>query len=315
MRLWFVLALHRSWFARRADVRALFACRRIRSPDSLLGRTGPGHAEALRHPRRHWMAGTALLLLLGLILPTTATAQGEGLPTRVLISYQHMGWDMIEESFVLERLAGRQDYTLQGSYEDRNGGRKRVQRDVDAAAVTALVEAVREPAWDRGRGVRGVAARYRRGQLIPSGDWETFPPNGCSKAAQRLVGAQYVKNMGVLALVDDLYGNGMSWTDDYPFAVIQLIWADGRRQVLYSDSQKALMLPWRLGEPGNAHGSATENWSIPISEHLRALLPTNSFLHARLDGVEAMARKIGYRVEHAVQLQCSADLEKREARK
>lgn len=261
------------------------------------------------------MAGTALLLLLGLILPTTAAAQGEGLPTRVLISYQHTGWDMIEENFVLERLAGRNDYTLQGSYEDRTGGRKRVHRDVDAAAVTALVEVVRGPAWDRGRGIRGVAAHYRRGQLIPSGDWETFPSNGCSKVAQRLVGAQYVKNMGVRALVDDLYGNGISWTDDYPFAVIQLIWADGRRQVLYSDSQKALMLPWRLGEPGNAHDSAAENWSIPISGHLRALLPTNSFLHARLDGVEAMAEKIASGVQYTVGLQCSADLEKREARK
>lgn len=315
MRLWFVLALHRSRCARRADVRVLFARRRTRSPYSLLSRTGPGHAEVLRHPRRHWMAGTALLLLLGLILPTTAAAQGEGLPTRVLISYQHTGWDMIEENFVLERLAGRNDYTLQGSYEDRTGGRKRVHRDVDAAAVTALVEVVRGPAWDRGRGIRGVAAHYRRGQLIPSGDWETFPSNGCSKVAQRLVGAQYVKNMGVRALVDDLYGNGISWTDDYPFAVIQLIWADGRRQVLYSDSQKALMLPWRLGEPGNAHDSAAENWSIPISGHLRALLPTNSFLHARLDGVEAMAEKIASGVQYTVGLQCSADLEKREARK
>lgn len=256
-----------------------------------------------------------MLLLLVFVPPATAAPPEEVLPVRVLISYQHMGWGTIEESFVLERLAGRQDYTLQSSYQDRNGGRRSVRRDVDVATVAALVDAVREPAWDRGRGIRGVAAHYRRGQLIPSGDWESFPSNGCSEATQRLLAAQYVKSKGVSVLVDDLYGNGISWTDDYPFAIIQLIWADGRRQVLHSESQKALMLPWRVGEPVNGSDTAPENWSIPVSERLRALLPANSFLYARLDGVEAMARKIGYRVQHTVGVKCSADLAKREAAK
>lgn len=308
MRFRFARALNRQVSAGRADGRWVFE----RLPYSFCGRAAVGCVETPLRPR--WIVGVPMLLLLLFLLPATAAAQVDVLPVRILISYQHMGWDMIEENFVLERLAGRQDYTLQGSYEDRNSGRKSVHRDVDAAAVAALVDAVREPVWDRGRGVRGVAAHYRRGQLIPSGDWESFPSNGCSKAMQRLVGAQYVKNKGVQTLVDDLYGDGISWTDDYPFAFIQLVWADGRRQVLHSESQKALMLPWRLGEPNNRRDSAPENWSIPISEHLRALLPANSFLHARLDGREAMARKIGYRVQHAVGLQCSADLDKRQAR-
>lgn len=315
MRSRFGPALNWQVFAGRADGRSVIERLPICFPYLLCGRTGPGCAAALLRRCLRWIVWAPMLLLLVSLLPATAAAQAEGLPVRVLISYQHMGWDMIEENFVLERLAGRQDYTLHGSYEDRNGGRKSLRRDVDVAAVTALVDAIREPAWDRDRGVRGVAAHYRRGQLIPSGDWQSHPSNGCSKATQRLVGAQYVKNKGVQTLVDELYGDGISWTDDYPFAVIQLIWADGRRQVLHSESQKALMLPWRLGEPNNRRDSAPESWSIPISEHLRALLPANSFLHARLDGMEAMARKIGYRVQHAVGLQCSADLEKRDTRK
>lgn len=315
MRFGVVPALNRLSSAGRVAVRWVLARRFTRLLYSLCGPTNSGTGEELLRRYRHWMGGTAMLLLLVFLPPATAAAPGEVLPVRVLISYQHMGWGTIEESFVLERLAGRRGYAMQGRYQDRHGGRRSLRRDVDVATVQGLVDAIREPAWDRGRGVRGVAAHYRRGQLIPRGGREGAPSNGCSEATQRLLAAQYVKSKGVSALVDDLYGDGISWTDDYPFAVIQLIWADGRRQVLHSESQKALMLPWRLGEADYRRDSAPENWSIPVSVHLRALLPVNSFLYARLDGMEAMARKIGYRVQHAVGLQCSEDLEKREARK
>ncbi|MCD9088263.1 hypothetical protein LR961_16045 [Stenotrophomonas sp. SY1] len=244
-------------------------------------------------------------------LPLVAAAQDSAVvPQRILINYQHMGWDSINERFVLQRHADGSGYEMHARYESRTHVAKDLRLHVDAGTARALVDALIAPPWPRDRGVRAVASRYSRRQLMPKEFWPTRPPSPCSVETQRVLGGQYVKNRGTVALVDDLYGEngGVSWTDDYPFAVVQLLWPDGSVQTLHSRSQKAMMLPWVTGVPEVEAQAAKENWSVTASDQLRALLPSDSYLHARLDGLEAMARRIRERVSYAVSRQCDASM-------
>ncbi len=246
----------------------------------------------------------AASLLISVAAPAVAATAGSDLPVRIVVSYQHMGWDLIEESFAFDRAAGPGDYRLRGSYRNRDGNRQNPARNVAVADMKALVEAVRGPVWSRSRGVRDVAARFRRGQLIPDEVRYLGSTGRCSAQTQRVLGGQYVKNKGTVALVDEFYGDGLRWTDDYPFAAIQLIWSDGRQQMLHSDSQRAMLLPWRIGKPSNTRDTGPQNWSVDVSEHLRAVIPSDSYLHERLDGLERMARGIRDDVGFAVRELC-----------
>ncbi len=239
--------------------------------------------------------------------PAVAATAGSDLPVRIVVSYQHMGWDLIEESFAFDRAAGPGDYRLRGSYRNRDGNRQNPARNVAVADMKALVDAVRGPVWSRSRGVRDVAARFRRGQLIPDDVRYPDSTGRCSAQTQLVLGGQYVKNKGAGALVDEYFGEGMRWTDDYPFAAIQLIWSDGRQQMLHSDSQRAMLLPWRIGKPSSTRDTrdtGPQNWSVDVSEHLRAVIPSDSYLHERLDGLERMARGIRDDVGFAVRELC-----------
>ncbi len=234
----------------------------------------------------------AALLLISVTAPAVAATAGSDLPVRIVVSYQHMGWGLIEESFAFDRAAGQGDYRLRGSYRNRDGNRQNPARNVAVADVKALVDAVRAPAWSHSRGVREVASRIRRGQLIPDDVRYPDSTGRCSAQTQLVLGGQYVKNKGTGELVDEYFGEGMRWTDDDPFAAIQLIWSDGRQQMLHSDSQRAMLLPWRIGKPTNTRDTGPQNWSVDVSERLRAVVPSDSYLHERLDGLERMARSI-----------------------
>ena len=267
-----------------------------------------------RAPRRWGRACWRGCLGTLLLLPWTATAQGAApMPQRVLINYQHMGWDWINEDFELQRRADGSGYTLHARYESRDHVARDLHLPVDLASVRALVVAMRAPAWTRTQGIRAVAAHYTRRQLMPRTHWRATS-GACSADVQRALGGQYVKIRGTVAVVDDFYGRAgeMRWTDDYPFAVVQLVWPDGRVQMLHSRSLKAMLLPWNGGAPAAEADGTRDNWSVPVSRQLRALVPADSYLHARLDGVTSMADRIRGDVAYAVGLQCDAAAEGRQ---
>ena len=103
---------------------------------------------------------------------------------------------------------------------------------------------------------------------------------------------RYFGRTKLLALIDRHYGRGISWTDDYPHMLVQMRWQGRPTSVLWSNSQKARMLPWNPGVPMNSPPEADQNWSSPLSASLRALLPPDSRAYQRVDGVTGLTQRL-----------------------
>jgi len=223
---------------------------------------------------------------------------------RIQIEYRHMGWDNIEEHYTL--VPRGEVFVLRSSYESRNHVQRRDSSTVPTTKVRDLVGAVESPAWTRSRGIHQLASTLKPKQFLPTGEETFFPSPKCSRSEQRILAGQSMKQRGVAATLDAFYGDGLSWTDDYPLATVQIVRRDGTRTTLHSNSQKALLLPWTLGAPQSSTSLTAKNWSIPISEALRAILPEDSYLQDRLDGIAFMVDRIRSNTATDTVRQCDA---------
>lgn len=202
----------------------------------------------------------------------------------IRIDYQHIGWGSIEEQFSLVPAADGTGFVLHAGYFD---GRKRnedVDQSIPVPQVARLVAMVSVPALPRAAGVRAVALAVERARITELRPSLRIPPFPCTPQELQRLEKLIVKQQGVASLVDQHYGEGMSWTDDYPHVVLQIRFRDGSTLRRYSNSQKAMMLPWYRGDPVASPPASDQDWSLSLSQALREVLPPRSRLYERLGG-------------------------------
>ncbi len=202
----------------------------------------------------------------------------------IRVDYEHSGWGTIEEHYMLAPATDGADFVLRASYFDGRKKQEDVEQGVPAPQVEKLVAMASAPAWPREIGVRAVAATVERAPISELQPSFRTPPFPCTAQELQRLARLYVRREGVASLVDEHYGRGMSWTDDYPFVLLQIRFRDGSALRRYSNSQKAMMLPWYRGDPIESPPESDQDWSLPFSQALRAVLPSRSGLYARLGG-------------------------------
>lgn len=236
----------------------------------------------------------------------SAQPQGPSDVAGIHIDYQYVGWGTAEEKFTLLPELSGQGFVLKGRYVDSRGMPHEVERFVPRVSVESFVAAAVAPPWPRAAGVRAMAARVDRREVSRIEPYVRLPPMRCTHDEIRQLARLHVRREGRVALVDAYYGLGISWTDDYPYALVQVHRRDGGRIVMHSSSQKARMLPWHVGEPAESIPASGEDWSPSLSEALRLLVPPGSRLHERLDGIAMMQSRLGNRVAHHAERNCDA---------
>lgn len=202
----------------------------------------------------------------------------------IRIDYQHRGWGSIEEQFSLAPAADGASFVLRASYFDGRKWHEDVEQSVPVPEVTKLAVMVSMPALPREAGVRVVAATVARARIFEPRPSLRIPPLPCTQQELQRLERLIVRRQGVASLVDQHYGEGMSWTDDYPYVVLQIRFRDGSTLRRYSNSQKAMMLPWYRGDPITSPPASDQDWSLPLSQALREVLPPRSGLYERLGG-------------------------------
>lgn len=224
----------------------------------------------------------------------------------IRIDYEHSGWGLRQEQFTLRSTPGGDGFTLRGSHGTESGESVEVERPVSREALQAFLRELQSPAWPRDKGIQAVSRRIDRRALRPSTLFSSSPAGNCTDSEIHQLAAQYVKQERVVGVVDDLYGQGIMWTDDYPFAVVQVRWEGQPDFIMSSRSQKAMMLPWDIGVPVDAPDRSGENWSLPLTASLRALLPPASHLHERLDGMARLQKHLAMNIWLEADSQCDA---------
>ena len=124
-------------------------------------------------------------------------------------------------------------------------------------AVEELLAAASAPAWSRERGVRAVAASMKHDGAFTLQPVARTEPDACTPQQVKRVARAYVRRKGILSLTDDHYGQGRSWTDDYPYVRLHILFRNGPPLRMYSDSQKAMICPGIPAFPSILHRSLT----------------------------------------------------------
>lgn len=203
------------------------------------------------------------------------------------IRYQYNGSGHADEVHRLQPAAGRRTFVRRSQLDARNPGAV-LSEDVPAQRVAELLWALSVPAWPRARGVEEVAHRVRPAQVLAraSSDATTLPPACTPDKLQRQMRA--LLHGAALRDQVDRYYAGPRWSDDAPSMRVVIDYAGAPPQVLQSNAQTLLMLPWVLEQPQNdvnADTNANEvssTWSVPISQALRRVLPDTSKAYERL---------------------------------
>lgn len=223
----------------------------------------------------------------------------------IQINYRWMGWGSLEEDFTLTPATDGNGFVLHVRYVDSRDRTQDVRQPVPQPAVGALLEAASAPVWTRQAGVRAVANALTPAQIGRFEPPNLMPPSPCTAGELRQLARLYVKRKGRMALVDEYYGQGNSWTDDYPHVLLQIRLRQGPTIVLHSNSQEAAMLPWYRGMPSNQSSETGQDWSIPLSEALRTIAPSESALHKRL-GNDGLSTKLKDYTKYAVLRECES---------
>lgn len=220
------------------------------------------------------------------------------------IDYQHTGWGSLEEKFVIVPAGMGGAFVLRGHYSAQRGTQFEIEDDVSSQLVQTFLDEAEAPAWSRSEGIYALTQRVDRGALRRAEPDDTIPPSRCTRSELQQLAKLHVRRRRVIGLVDDYYGQGISWTDDYPFAVVQIRRQDGSIVVMSSRSQKAMMLPWDSGLPTDWPRPSGENWSLPLSRSLQALLPPSSRMYERLDGTAQMQKQIESQAKYEASRLC-----------
>lgn len=210
-----------------------------------------------------------------------ATARDVANVQAVRIDYQYMGWDFARETFYLIPAASGSNFILLVRLEDDDNARDTGQR-VSRRAMQELLAAASAPAWSRERGVRTVASVLKRDGVTSVHPFADTVPGACTPHQIKRVARAYVTRKGIVSLIDDHYGQGRSWTDDYPYARLHIRFRNGPPLRMYSNSQKAMMLPWYSGIPVDSPPESDQSWSLALSRALQEVLPRDSAAYKRL---------------------------------
>jgi hypothetical protein len=206
----------------------------------------------------------------------------------IRIDYTHLGWGSSEEYFTITPSADASEFVLQGRYETHRGRMVEVDQRVAAGKIGDFIGHLESDAWTRVKGIHALSQRLDRRALRDSVPEIRFSGSRCSPEELRLLARRHLGRNAIVELVDTHYAHRISWTDDYPTTVVQVRWRGKPTFVMSSQSQKALMLPWDAGEPADTPPASGENWSVPVSLSLQALLPPASQAFQRLDGISPM---------------------------
>lgn len=224
----------------------------------------------------------------------------------IRIDYEHTGWGSTEEHFTITPIPGKSEFLLRGRHKASRQRQIEIETPLPAGKIQAFLRDIDADPWPREKGVWALAQRVDRAALRQIGPVSRMPPSRCSDAELQYLAGRHFGRIGITNLVDQHYGHGISWTDDYPSALVQVHWRGRPPWVMSSQSQKAFMLPWNIGVPVDSPPPSSENWSLPVSHSLRALLPPESGLYERLDGMAKMEFKLGWMAVLEAERQCDA---------
>jgi hypothetical protein len=224
----------------------------------------------------------------------------------IRIDYQYMGWGQVEEHFTIAPASSEGGFVLSGRYETGSGGQVEVETILSSGQVGAFLRDLQAKAWTRVEGVHALAQRIDRATLREFEPVIRIPASRCTDGELQRLAKRHIGRARLEGLVDGYYGQGISWTDDYPFVTVHVARRGKPPFMMSSRSQKALMLPWDLGEPVDPPPHSSENWSLPASLSLQALLPPASHLYERLDGVSRMERGLNRQAMREAGRQCDA---------
>lgn len=264
----------------------------------------------MRHPCQRWKTFFWLpIVLCGGLAACSEKRKPQPLSfdeksiRQVVINYEYSGWGTAKEEFVIRPLLPG-GFQIKGSFS--YGGEAKLI-DVRKSAFHDFLRAVDGPAWARPDGISKVAKSVSKRRLLAFEPITRIPASKCSAEEILAAARAEVAREGVEGIVDRYYGDGMRWTDDYPFVVVQVIFRDRPPIVMSSNSQMALMLPWHNGVPDRRPDeSSKQNWSVPFSRSLQALLPPESMLFQRLDGIERMNQRLRLDLEGSAERACSS---------
>ncbi len=222
----------------------------------------------------------------------------------IQVDYEYLGWGHEEQRFTLTPSANDLDYDVwvlgEGAARPHDTGHK-----VTWEAVDTLLVAASAPAWTREQGVRAVALPLRRAAVSDIEAISYMPPLACTTQELKRLARLRVNQQGLPALVDEHYGTGLSWTDDYPRVTVQILFRKKPPLRFYSDSQKTMMLPWSRGDRVDSEVKSDENWSVALSQALREVLPKDSSMHERL-GSDRLLWHLRTYLQHHIVEDCNA---------
>ncbi len=224
----------------------------------------------------------------------------------IRIDYEHYGWGSTEEHFVITPDTSGQGFALRGDYSSARGRTVPIEMSVPDDAVATFLRHLSEPPWSRSRGIQGVVQRVNKATLRQFEPVTRVPPSRCSDDELQMLARRHLHGARLTELADNFYGDGITWTDDYPSIQVQIRWREKSVRMISSQSQKARMLPWNLGVPKRSPSTANQNWSLPLSESLRALLPPVTEAHQRLDGMSRMEQELNQNALWHAERECDA---------
>lgn len=279
--------MHRTMGTIRRCVGALPRHRAIRIRLALDALTGLGS---------RWRSLLAMTALLALTACNGAHPPPQGTALQdvrgIEIRYTYSGWERAEEVHRLRPGEGRRTF-VRRSQLDMDGNGPVTTDSIPAQRVGELLWALSAPAWTRERAVEEVARRVRPREVLryAATSASTRVPACTTSQIQdqmhRLLGGARLREV-----LEDYYTGGI-WTDDSPVMHVVIEYGNAPTRVLSSRSQKLMMLPWTEGEASADSDVAPQNWSVPVSQALRRLLPEASKAAARLDAREDIGLK-GY---------------------
>ncbi|UYB51913.1 hypothetical protein OCJ37_18375 [Xanthomonas sp. AM6] len=233
---------------------------------------------------------------------------------QVEIHYEHSGWDTVNEEFTIRPLP-QGGFQIKGFLGSGGKAPSVIDARIQEADFRKFLGAVDAPAWSRREGIHEIAKTVSTRRLLVFKPVTRSPASECGTEEILAAARAEVAREGVEGIVDASYGDGMRWTDDYPFVVVQIVFRNGPPIVMSSNSQMALMLPWHTGVPaGRPVESLKQSWSVPFSGSLQALLPPESRLFQRLDGIERMNQRLRGNLERSAERACSSAKEHQRSR-
>lgn len=221
----------------------------------------------------------------------------------IRVDYQYMGWGFTQEGFTLMPAGNGSDFILLRRLK-KGGEPHDTGKRVPRGAVEELLATASASAWSRERGVRAVAGALRHDGVTDARPFTDASPDACTPQQLKRVARAFVRRRGIVSLTDVHYGQGLSWTDDYPYIRLEIHFRDSPPLRMYSDSQKPMMLPWYSGAPSDSPPASDQNWSVALSHALQGVLPSDSSAYERL-GIEH-ERHLRFEIESLARQECDA---------